>query len=199
MLNLETRQVTPALMSKSDGHWSADGKFYYIEPSDEKTKRPARVMRRDLGTGRDEQIRVFPEGVDAGRLRPSPDGRWFALMLSRADKTWSYAVMPASGTEIRELPGPWTDVKPWLLTWAPDSRQVLFIRPAGAPGEVTRSELWGVSVEGGEQRNLGFAVPKQVGSLSVHPDGKQLAFQIQEESTEVWVMENFLPPTGAAQ
>jgi len=58
---------------------------------------------------------------------------------------------------------------------------------------VTRSELWGVSVEGGEQRNLGFSVPQQVGSLSVHPDGKHLAFHIQEEATEVWVMENFLP------
>ena len=101
--------------------------------------------------------------------------------------------------EIRELPGPWTDVKPWKLTWAPDSRQILFIRPVGRPGEVMRSELWGVPVQGGEQRSLGFSVPQDVGSLSIHPDGKQLAFHVGEGVAEVWVMENFLPSAGAAQ
>ena len=203
--DLETRQVTPALVGEHGGYsiqprWSADGKaIYYIEPRVEGTKRPARVMRRDLGTGRDEQVRVLPEGATWGQVFPSPDGRWLALMLSRADETWGYAVMPAGGAEIRELPGPWTDVKPWKLTWAPDSRQILFMRPVGRPGEVMRSELWGVPVQGGEQRSLGFSVPQDVGNLSIHPDGKQLAFHVGEGAAEVWVMENFLPPAGAAQ
>jgi len=150
-----------------------------------------------LGTGRYQQIRVLPEEA-WGQLFPSPDGRWFALMLSHADQTWSYAVMPADGGEIRELPGPWTDVKSWKLTWAPDSRQLLFIRPATGLGGVTRSELWGVSVEGGEQRSLGFSVPQDVGSLSVHPDGKQLAFLVPEDATEIWAMENLLPAAEAS-
>ncbi len=155
-------------------------------------------MRRDLGTGRDEQIRLLPEGVTHGQVYPSPDGQWFALGLSRGDE-WSLALMAAGKTGIRDLPGPLEEVVPWALTWAPDSQQILFIRQVGRPGNVTRSEIWGVPVAGGEPRSFGFSVPQRVWSLSVHPDGKQLAFHVTEESTEVWVMEKFLPPAGAAQ
>jgi Tol biopolymer transport system component len=194
LVDLETGQLTPALLGKSAGRWSADGNaIYYIEHRDVKAKRRARIMRRNLGTGRDEEIRVLPEETDATSLWPSPDGRWFALMLNHADDTWSFAVVPLSGGEIRELPGPWTDVKPWKLTWAPDSQQLMFIRPGREAGKIMRSELWGVSVTGGEQRSLGFSVPQDVASLSVHPDGKQLALTLTEEATEVWVMENVLP------
>ena len=194
LVDLETGQLTPALLGKSNGRWSADGNaIYYIEHRDVKAKRPARVMRRNLGTGRDEEIRVLPEQTDATNLLPSPDGRWFALMLNHANDTWSFAVVPLSGGDIRELPGPWADVKPWKLTWAPDSQQLMFIRPGREAGKIMRSELWGVSVAGGEQRSLGFSVPQDVASLSVHPDGRQLALTLTEEATEVWVMENVLP------
>jgi len=107
--------------------------------------------------------------------------------------------MPTGGTEIRELPGPWTDVARFTLAWRPDSRQILFFRRVGRLDEGGRSELWGVPVDGGEPRSLGFSVSKAVESLSIHPDGKQLAFHVQEQATEIWVMESFLPPTGAAQ
>jgi dipeptidyl aminopeptidase/acylaminoacyl peptidase len=120
-------------------------------------------------------------------------------VLGRGGGEGGYAVMPTGGTEIRELPGPWKDVMPWKVTWAPDSRQLLFIRPAGGLGEVTGSELWGVPVQGGEQRSLGFSVPQDVGSLSIHPDGKQLAFQVMEPAREVWVLENFLPYTRGGE
>jgi hypothetical protein len=65
--------------------------------------------------------------------------------------------------------------------------------------EGIRSELWGVPVEGGEQQSLGFSVMEDVRSLSIHPDGRQLAFTAWEPATEFWVMEDFLPQTTAAR
>jgi hypothetical protein len=35
--------------------------------------------------------------------------------------------------------------------------------------------------------------------VSVHPDGRQIAFDAQENRFEVWVMENFLPSLTAAR
>ncbi|MCL5735290.1 MAG: hypothetical protein M1274_06820 [Actinobacteria bacterium] len=197
-VDLDTgRVVTARIASRGSWviipHWSADGKaLYYIEPHMEETKRPARLMRRDLGSGRDEEIRRLPEGVATGWVLPSPDGRQLAMWLIRGMQG-SLAVMPTGGTAIRELPGPWTDVVRFSLAWRPDSRQILFFRSVRGPGEVPRSELWGVFVDGGGPRSLGFSVPQDVESLSIHPDGKQLAFHAREQATEIWAMENFLP------
>ena len=87
----------------------------------------------------------------------------------------------------------------FTLTWTPDSKQILFIRQVGTPGEVTRSELWGVPAEGGEPRSLGYSVPLVVGSPSIHPDGRQFAFQVRERTAEIWSMENFLPESQPAE
>jgi Tol biopolymer transport system component len=154
-------------------------------------------MRRDQETGHDEQLRLLPEGVTTGFVFPSSDGRQLALWLIRGHQG-SLAVASTDGAEIRELPGPWTDVERFTLTWTPDSQQILFIRRDETPEE-TRSELWGVSADGGEPRSLGFSVPQAVESLSVHPDGRQLAFHVREQATEIWVMEDFLPQTTAAR
>ena len=48
------------------------------------------------------------------------------------------------------------------------------------------------SVEGGDPTPVGVTL---VGlqDLSLHPDGRRLAFDVGREEAEVWVMENFLP------
>ena len=35
---------------------------------------------------------------------------------------------------------------------------------------------------------------KGITALSFHPDGKRVAFAAGQSRTEVWVLENFLPP-----
>ena len=205
-INIETEEVTrvpwwPAREYGSwmvDPCWSVDGKAVcYVEPRVATPEGRTRLMRTDLATGRHEVIHLFPETVAGGSVLLSPDGRWFLFWLIRGDE-WRPAVMPTGGTESKDLPGPWTDVNSRTLTWAPDSGQILFVKRPGSATKVTRSELWGVPVEGGEQRSLGFSVMKDVQSLSAHPDRKQLAFTAWEPATEVWVMENFLPGSGAA-
>ncbi|MCX6376441.1 MAG: hypothetical protein NTU88_10495, partial [Armatimonadetes bacterium] len=55
-----------------------------------------------------------------------------------------------------------------------------------------KTELWSVSVQGGEPRKLDLTA-ENMRDLSVHPDGRQIAFTAGQTKSEVWVMENFLP------
>ena len=52
-------------------------------------------------------------------------------------------------------------------------------------------ELWMIPTTGGEPRklDLGFRVQ----SMSLHPDGRRIAFYMGKFNSAVWVMENFLP------
>jgi dipeptidyl aminopeptidase/acylaminoacyl peptidase len=100
---------------------------------------------------------------------------------------------------LRELTGPWADVQPENITWTPDSQQILFVRQEGKLTQVTRSELWGIPVEGGEPARLGFSRTGGLGRFSIHPDGKRMVFSLAEpRAREIWVMENLLPGAPSA-
>ena len=203
-LDLGTGQVAPVLQRPYGSwavicRWSYDGKaVYYVEPAAEQMKRPPRVMRRDLETGGEEEIQRLPKGATFGFVLPSPDGRRLALwIIIRGGEEFSLAVMPAGGGDIKELLAPALEVKGLSLTWTPDSRQILFIKQVGKLAAATRSELWSVPVDGGEPRNLGVSMMRRIESLSIHPDGRRLALHVYDPTTEVWVMEDFLPETAA--
>jgi hypothetical protein len=64
-----------------------------------------------------------------------------------------------------------------------------------------RFELWRVSATGGEAENLGVAMEGLLPyGLSVHPDGRRIAFTAGTPVRwEVWALENLLPPLKAAK
>ena len=205
-IDLSTGRVAPVLLKPRAGiafpaRWSADGKaVYYVEQLiDESKRESSRLVRRDLATGRDETVSLPPEGTSFTRhVFPSPDGRHLALWVNRGEQG-GLAVMPAAAGRLRELTGPWTDAVADSITWTPDSRQILFVRQQGKLTQVTRSDLWGILVEGGEPMRLGFSTMGRLDRFSVHPDGKRLAFSLSEPTEEVWVMENFLPGFGTQE
>lgn len=59
-------------------------------------------------------------------------------------------------------------------------------------------QFWRIPAEGGEPTPLDVTIDDLWG-LRLHPDGRRIAFGTQENKSEVWVMENFLPPPKAAQ
>jgi hypothetical protein len=52
-------------------------------------------------------------------------------------------------------------------------------------------DLWQVSIDDRSPRKIGAF--EGMSRLSVHPDGRQIAFSALKRQTEIWVMENFLP------
>ena len=65
-----------------------------------------------------------------------------------------------------------------------------------APGP--QNALWRVPIGGGDPQLL-LATEEPADFLSVHPDGRRIAFYTgSSDTTEVWVMQHFLPPVIAA-
>jgi Tol biopolymer transport system component len=76
------------------------------------------------------------------------------------------------------------------LAWTPDGRSVLFARKINSGS--LKTELWLVPIQGGEPRKLELTA-ENMRDLSVHPDGRHIAFTAGKPKSEIWVMENFLP------
>jgi len=62
------------------------------------------------------------------------------------------------------------------------------------PWREREGELWRIPTEGGEPRKLWTWEKGHLSfeGIRVHPDGRNLAFDVREVRSEVWVMENFL-------
>jgi Tol biopolymer transport system component len=112
----------------------------------------------------------------------SPDGQWLAFYPTED----SLAVMPSVRGGPREVvhwdeevqsPHP-------FVRWTPDGEHLLFCK--------RKNELWKVHVQTGEQQQIGQTVENLVGA-AMHPDGRQIAFTVEQKGSELWVMENFLP------
>jgi len=56
------------------------------------------------------------------------------------------------------------------------------------------SELWLVPVGDGQPRKLEIDPRNFQPPISVHPDGRQIAYLSGESKAEIGVLENFLPP-----
>jgi len=99
-------------------------------------------------------------------------------------------VMPAAGGVARDLLRgvqlPW----PGQMVWTPDGLSLLFAQRASSAG--SKADLWLVSVRGGQPRKLDLTA-EGLRDVSIHPDGRHIAFTAVQERSEIWVMENFLP------
>jgi hypothetical protein len=79
--------------------------------------------------------------------------------------------------------------KSYGLRWTQDGRYII----ARAVGTES-SEIWRVPAQGGTPLKLDLSVPKML-FFALHPDNRRFAFSVDEGSkSELWVMENFLPP-----
>jgi Tol biopolymer transport system component len=170
--------------------WSGDGKAIFYHQLDSATNRSTIVVR-DLETGQEKELHSLPKDSSnyAGGLAVSRDGRQLAFQVSESGSR-IIKVMPAAGGEARDL---LREVRLPIsapIAWAPDGLSLLFGTQT-SPGGL-KTELWLISVQGGEPRKLELTA-ENMRDLSVHPDGRHVAFTAGQRRSEVWVMENFLP------
>jgi Tol biopolymer transport system component len=200
-IDLETGEITSSVSfdaneRSSGGIYGPDGKHIFMMRA-KINEGFSQIVVRGLESGEERELHRIP-GLERIGIALSPDGRW----LSFANAGWggvrSLNVIPASGGDVREI---WSfgEMKQGVPgishTWAPDGRSILF----GAPDltDMRVWDLWRVPVEGGKPEKMGLQTRWGMWDLTVHPDGRQLAFAGRggpSDESELWVLENFLPP-----
>ncbi len=175
-----------------EGVWSPDGKAVYYIHAD--MREPVTGIRfRNLKSGEERTLHRTTGFHRHNNLALSPDGRLLAFGLSEGHRTQAKVlmVMPAAGGNPREL----LKLKKGSLSgvaWTRDGKHLLFSKT-----ESDRSELCRVSAAGGRAQVLGLET-NEGARISVHPDGRRIAYTGGKTNQEVWVMEDFLPrPWGS--
>jgi Tol biopolymer transport system component len=161
----------------------------------------SQIMLRDLKTGKERELFRIPR-LERISYAVSPDRRWLSLGLS-GEKERSLKVLPILGGEPREI---WDfgqakrGMPGFSHTWTPDGRFILFA--ASDPDDMPTWELWRVAVEGGKPpEKMGLRKRWGIWDLTVRPDGRRLAFASRggpSDESELWVLENFLPPAAGS-
>lgn len=168
--------------------WSVDGKrlFYSAEGG---SKGKGSIYVYDLATKKTESLAGSPDDVHLFAV--SPDGEWLAVV--NGDGMRTIKIMPSSGGEPREVYRSEFESGTMIIpAWSLDGRFIYFPWPRNPKENI--ADLYRVSRNGGkaERIDLGMLFVRFV---SVHPDGKRIAFWSPGEKpgqAQVWVMENFL-------
>jgi len=193
----QEREVRPMLISYQNAHWSADSRWIEVQGTNGTTNGAWRV---DPETGAVKLIRAgkpipvfrppLPEGDPGpGNPTPSPDGSVIARAVRGYPNGYnSLLLVPPSGSPPRELvrlkqPEGFTGA----FAWSPDGKFVYFARRTQGDTELMR-----VPATGGAIEPVGLKM-SMIRNLTIHPDGKHIAFAGGESNTlELWALDGFL-------
>jgi Tol biopolymer transport system component len=167
---------------------SPDGKslFYQVANGSDWS-----IMKRDLASSSETALARV---AISGGLQLSPNGRHIlAYGRDAATKSNTLLLVPAAGGEAKELMRRQQPQFPAVYTWAPDSKSVL----VRILSKEEKSEIWRVALDGSPAVKLPGTLETKVRSPRLAPDGKTVAFQMNDprKPAEIWVTENFLPGT----
>ncbi len=195
-------QTTAAIAGIDSPAWSPDGRVIF-------ERRPplgdrSRIVTRDLETGKERELyRAVPPAQvhhwPTSNLAVSPDGQQLAFVWTDAknvERATALMVLPTAGGEPRELLRAQDPAWIGVTAWPPDSRHIIYARSVYV--EKPTFELWRISADGGEPQKLGLVMEGlEPYGLTIHPDGKRIAFTAGTGREEVWVLKNFLPGAKA--
>ena len=167
---------------------SSDGKSVFFG-------RDASLVRYDVDTKREIDLKNTNSKASIRGIAPSPDGKQVAYVVWDEDSS-TLEVMPAGGGESRVLlpPLPSRDGKSYTAAaWTTDQRYLLVTQRSGDPAPVV---VLRVPVAGGPSEPTGISM-RGINGVQVHPDGRRIFFEANDSGpSEIWELENFLPKPG---
>jgi Tol biopolymer transport system component len=201
-VDARTGETTPVVIAAGSdlrwGRWSPDGKSVFFVRFDYNKENT--IVERNLQSGEEKELGRYtlPEAYVAG-FDLSPDGQQMLLYLTRLDPPGAggrFTVIPIAGGQPRDLYHPKDTIELMAVHpfWTPDGKNILFLQNPGqrTDPQPAPTELWRLSVETGKAEKLGLAM-QGLSSVTIHPDGKRVAFTAGQSKSEIWVMENLLP------
>ena len=158
--------------------WSPDGKW--LTTSDKPSAdEPFRIILVDAHDNRKSEVTLPPEKI-IGDVSPafSPDGKWIAFIRAFSSGVNDVYVAPVTGGAARRV----TFDNRYLLslTWAPDSRSVLF-----SSNRRGNYALWTVPVSGGTPVRVPM-VSENATDPAFSRDGHKMAYAQFFEDTNIW-------------
>jgi beta-lactamase regulating signal transducer with metallopeptidase domain/Tol biopolymer transport system component len=183
--------------------WTPDGKSFFQWRGSKAT-----FVRFDIESGQETNVEI-PGGAGAYSCALSPDCKQLLRSVSKKNEagevTRTIMIVPVNGGEPRELvqlvgPEAIEEIQARRysdqgLGWTPDGRYALFVK--GNLTDQKMHSLWRVPVTGGEAESVGVEM-ERLRQPTISPDGHHIAFTAGGAKTELWVMENFLPPAKVA-
>ena len=157
------------------------------------------LVVRDIASGTETTLFAAPENIRVTSPAVSPDGQQIAFRVLegfRPDgkpRRRAFMVIPRAGGEAQELAPHHDNRHRWgQAVWAPDARYLYFSDTTDDNNWAT-VELWRVPIAGGKPQKVGISMAGNLSGLSMHPDGRRIAFQAPRVAPGTWVLENFLP------
>ncbi|BCS32124.1 hypothetical protein TBR22_A13330 [Luteitalea sp. TBR-22] len=154
------------------------------------------LVEVDLATGAEKTLVPLEPGVNITAPRGcayAPDGRtlaWSTVERSAGRGNETVLRVREPGGSVREL---LRSVGPeWLMLmdWAPDGQAVYVVRHFAARSGAlpARAELWRVPIDGSAPSDMGLSAPS-LRAVSVHPDGRRIAYVTGFPTWEIWALE----------
>lgn len=144
------------------------------------------VLAKHLDTGEEKVLYQGGEKEVVGSVQVAPDGEHLAIMSNLGEcGVWRHMVklISTAGGESRELIGGTNYLAGFA--WFPDSRQILCCG---------WNEAWVLSIDGQPPRKLKAHLEGT--NPSINSDGQQVAYVKWNFRSELWLMENAVPPSG---
>jgi Tol biopolymer transport system component len=186
--------------------WAPDGKSIYLKRTFPDGNEMA-FVRHDLATGAETEIVRRARLAALNSVTLSPDGRFlYTGSTDAATNTRRMLLIPLDGGGVRVPISVVTETKPEDLndftkgtmlrgwSWMPDSRSFIALKRQAGEKEY---EAWQVPVDGSAPQKLAWKLDEKMADGSISPDGKHTVTVVSEPgpkpSTEVWVLDHFLP------
>jgi dipeptidyl aminopeptidase/acylaminoacyl peptidase len=190
----EARQVSKMPNGVSDLAWAPDGsRIAFLSPEGEEPKSDPKVIgpgrHRRLWTVRpDHDIPepVIPAGLTVWEYSWSPDSKQLALYYSTGpdDTDWyrgQVGVVAAGGGAVRQVTHLTWQAR--ALAWSPDGKQIAYISGRWSDPGRGSGEIFTVSLESGETRNLTPGITFSPTWCCWFPDGRHLLYTACKDVT----------------
>ena len=190
----EARQVSKMPNGVSDLAWAPDGsRIAFLSLEGEEPKSDPKVIgpgrHRRLWTVRpDHDIPepVIPAGITVWEYSWSPDSKQLALYYSTGpdDTDWyrgQVGVVAAGGGAVRQVTHLTWQAR--ALAWSPDGKQIAYISGRWSDPGRGSGEIFTVSLESGETRNLTPGITFSPTWCCWFPDGRHLLYTACKDVT----------------
>jgi tricorn protease len=158
-----------------------------LSPSGRRAVISAKGQIVTIATERGDITRVAPDNMASRNQFPrwSPDGKYLAFVSDRSgrDEIW---ISDPEGTAPKKITD--ADNEKGALVWSPDSKSLIYT--------AADKKLYNYTVADGKTATIATSDVNRIGSVSVSPDGKWVAFAKQDRTLRSHV---YIAPIGGGE